>query len=90
MEVLFLFVPLSMLVVAGLVWAAFWAIRNNQYEDLEGPAHRILMDDDDPKIPTNHSSDEETRGEETRDSDVRSDDRVDNEGSKTSPRSGKQ
>jgi cbb3-type cytochrome oxidase maturation protein len=53
MEVLFLFVPLSMLVVAGLVWAAFWAIRNNQYEDLEGPAHRILMDDDDPRIPTN-------------------------------------
>ncbi|MFO7808164.1 cbb3-type cytochrome oxidase assembly protein CcoS [Guyparkeria sp.] len=58
MEVLFLFVPLSMLVVAGLVWAAFWAIRNNQYEDLEGPAHRILMDDDDPKIPTNQSADE--------------------------------
>lgn len=58
MEVLFLFVPLSMLVVAGLVWAAFWAIRNNQYEDLEGPAHRILMDDDDPKIPTNQSTDE--------------------------------
>lgn len=58
MEVLFLFVPLSMLVVAGLVWAAFWAIRNNQYEDLEGPAHRILMDDDDPKIPTNQASEE--------------------------------
>ena len=52
MEVLYLFVPLSMLVVAGLVWAAFWAIRNNQFDDLEGPAHRILMDDDDPKIPT--------------------------------------
>jgi len=61
MEVLFLFVPLSMLVVAGLVWAAFWAIRNNQYEDLEGPAHRILMDDDDPRIPTNQP-DEETAG----------------------------
>ncbi|MGM0516131.1 MAG: cbb3-type cytochrome oxidase assembly protein CcoS [Pseudomonadota bacterium] len=57
MEVLFLFVPLSMLVVAGLVWAAFWAIRNNQYEDLEGPAHRILMDDDDPRIPTNQPQD---------------------------------
>ena len=61
MEVLFLFVPLSMLVVAGLVWAAFWAIRNNQYEDLEGPAHRILMDDDDPRIPTNQP-DGETAG----------------------------
>lgn len=52
MDVLYFFVPLSMLVLAVLVWAAFWAIRNNQYDDLEGPAHRILMDDDDPKIPT--------------------------------------
>ncbi len=67
MEVLFLFVPLSMLVVAGLVWAAFWAIRNNQYEDLEGPAHRILMDDDDPKIPTNPSTEKADRSEPRRD-----------------------
>ncbi|MFP4639206.1 MAG: cbb3-type cytochrome oxidase assembly protein CcoS [Guyparkeria sp.] len=68
MEVLFLFVPLSMLVVAGLVWAAFWAIRNNQYEDLEGPAHRILMDDDDPRIPTNQDeSDEAAKGDENAD-----------------------
>ena len=62
MEVLYLFVPLSMLVVAGLVWAAFWAIRNNQFDDLEGPAHRILMDDDDPKIPTKPAEEEEETG----------------------------
>ena len=68
MEVLFLFVPLSMLVVAGLVWAAFWAIRNNQYEDLEGPAHRILMDDDDPRIPTNQDErDDAAEGDENAD-----------------------
>lgn len=64
MEVLFLFVPLSMLVVAGLVWAAFWAIRNNQYDDLEGPAHRILMDDDDPRIPTNQDDSVADEGQE--------------------------
>ena len=33
--------------VAGLVWA----IRSGQFDDMEGPAHRILMDDDDPRIP---------------------------------------
>lgn len=53
MGVLYLFVPLSMIIAGILVWAAFWAIRNNQYEDLDGPAHRILLDDDDPKIPSN-------------------------------------
>ncbi|MGC8696992.1 MAG: cbb3-type cytochrome oxidase assembly protein CcoS [Halothiobacillus sp.] len=52
MGVLYLFVPISMVIAGILVWAAFWAIRNNQYEDLEGPAHRILLDDDDPRIPT--------------------------------------
>jgi len=30
------------------VWVFFWAIRSGQFDDLEGPAHRILMDDDSP------------------------------------------
>ncbi|HZV98529.1 MAG TPA: cbb3-type cytochrome oxidase assembly protein CcoS [Methylophilaceae bacterium] len=28
-----------------------WAIKSGQYDDMEGPAQRILMDDDDPMIP---------------------------------------
>ncbi len=51
MAVLYLFVPLSVVIAGVMVWAVFWAIRNNQYEDLDGPAHRMLLDDDDPKIP---------------------------------------
>jgi len=51
MEVLYLFVPLSLLVMGLLIYAAIWNIRNNQYEDMDSPAHRILMDDDDPRIP---------------------------------------
>ncbi|HEY8118164.1 MAG TPA: cbb3-type cytochrome oxidase assembly protein CcoS [Methylophilaceae bacterium] len=31
-----------------------WAIRSGQYDDMEGPAQRILMDDDDPMIPFRH------------------------------------
>lgn len=38
-----------MAVVAGI--GIFWAIRSSQFDDLEGPAQRILMDDDDPMIP---------------------------------------
>jgi len=30
-----------------------FTVKSGQYDDLEGPAHRILMDDDDPKIPGN-------------------------------------
>lgn len=49
---LYLLIPLAMLfaLVVGLL--LMWAIRSGQYDDLEGPAHRILMDDDDPRIPT--------------------------------------
>jgi cbb3-type cytochrome oxidase maturation protein len=38
-----------MIIVAGI--GIFWAIKNGQFEDMEGPAQRILMDDDDPRIP---------------------------------------
>jgi cbb3-type cytochrome oxidase maturation protein len=51
MEVLYILIPLAMVVVALAVWAFVWSVRSGQFEDLEGPAWRILMDDDDPKIP---------------------------------------
>lgn len=39
-----------LLVIAAGV---FWAIKNGQFDDMEGPAQRILMDDDDPLLPGN-------------------------------------
>ena len=46
MQILYLLVPISVvlvLVIAGVFW---WATRNGQFDDLEGPAHSILMDDE--------------------------------------------
>jgi len=51
MSILFLLVPLGMLFLGVAIWAFVWAVRSGQFDDLEGPAHRILMDDDDPRIP---------------------------------------
>lgn len=51
MDILFLLIPLGLLILAVAIWAFMWAVRSGQFDDLEGPAHRILMDDDDPKIP---------------------------------------
>ena len=45
MEVIYLLVPLSVAFLAFAVWVFFWAVRSEQYEDLEGPAHRIILDD---------------------------------------------
>lgn len=46
MESLYLLIPVSIVlvfVIAGLFW---WSVRSGQFDDLEGPAHRILMDGD--------------------------------------------
>ncbi|OGT88088.1 MAG: cytochrome oxidase maturation protein, cbb3-type [Gammaproteobacteria bacterium RIFOXYA12_FULL_61_12] len=42
--------------LAGAIWAFVWSVRSGQFEDMEGPAHRILMDDDDPMIPLDSRS----------------------------------
>ena len=58
MEVLYLLIPLSLLLVGLIVWIFLWAIRSGQFDDLEGPAHRILMDDDDVKENADGSTEE--------------------------------
>ncbi len=42
-----------------------WAIKSGQYDDLDGPAQRILMDDDDPMIPFNQNK-KSARKQETK------------------------
>lgn len=46
MEALYLLVPLSLLIVGLAVWVFFGASDSGQFDDLDGPAIRILHDDD--------------------------------------------
>ncbi len=63
MNVLYLLIPLSIILIGFAVWAFFWAVGSGQFDDLESPAWRILMDDDtrppdgDPKPPAKASDD---------------------------------
>lgn len=50
-NLLFLF-GLTLIFVGLAAAGVLWAIRSGQFDDLEGPAQRILMDDDDPMIPS--------------------------------------
>jgi cbb3-type cytochrome oxidase maturation protein len=53
MEGLLYLIPIA-LFLGGLGLAAFmWALRSNQFEDLDGAAERILFDDDEdpPETP---------------------------------------
>jgi cbb3-type cytochrome oxidase maturation protein len=48
MNVLYLLVPLALLLAGSGVAAFVWSVRNGQYDDVETPAMRILMEDDVP------------------------------------------
>ena len=55
MEILYLLIPLGLLVLGVAIWGFLWAVKTGQFDDMEGPAHRILMDDDDIRIPTRNA-----------------------------------
>ena len=50
MEILILLIPLSVLVALGIGVVFWWSAENGQFDDLEGPGDRILMDDDNPSL----------------------------------------
>ena len=51
LNALFFQLGLSIVFIGLAAIGIFWAIKNGQYDDLDGPAQRILMDEDDPMIP---------------------------------------
>lgn len=46
MESVYLLIPVSLLLVFGIALIFWWSVRSGQFDDLEGPGFRILMDDD--------------------------------------------
>jgi len=46
-ESLYLLIPISLLLVFVIGAVFWWALRSGQFDDLEGPAYRILFDDRD-------------------------------------------
>jgi cbb3-type cytochrome oxidase maturation protein len=46
MDILYLLIPLSIVLVFVIGVVFWWSVHAGQFDDLEGPAHRILQDDD--------------------------------------------
>ncbi len=55
MNALYLQILVGVGVMIGVIIAFILSVKSGQYDDLDSPAHRILMDDDDPRIPDNSS-----------------------------------
>lgn len=52
MDILFLLIPLSVVLVLLVAGALWHAVRTGQFDDLEGPGFKILLDDDKPREST--------------------------------------
>ena len=46
MEIIYLLIPLSIILVGLIIAGFFWAVNSGQFDDLKGPAYRILQDED--------------------------------------------
>ena len=46
MSILYVLIPLALIVLGVAVWAFFWAVGSGQFDDMDTPAMRVLMDDD--------------------------------------------
>lgn len=51
MESMFILIPISIILAFLIAYFFWWSGKNGQFDDLEGPAHRILMDDDSADSP---------------------------------------
>jgi cbb3-type cytochrome oxidase maturation protein len=45
MDILYLLIPLSSVLVLGIVGVFAWALHQDQFDDLEGEGERILFDE---------------------------------------------
>jgi len=46
LNIIYVLIPLGLVLLIAAVAAFFWAVRSGQFDDLESPAWRILLDDD--------------------------------------------
>lgn len=58
MESVFLLIPISVLLVFGIAVAFWWSVRSGQFDDLEGPGFRVLMEEDHPARQKKEENDE--------------------------------
>ena len=62
MNIIFVLIPLGLVLLAIAIWAFFWAAGNGQFDDLETPAWRILLDDDSRPPPREPIEKEDDHG----------------------------
>lgn len=63
MDVIYTLIPAMIFFGLILVGLLVWNVKRGQYEDMEGDANRILMDDDDPMLPEEMRPENKVQGQ---------------------------
>lgn len=58
MESLYILIPIAIVFVCIAVAIFIWAVKSDQFDDLDRQGHSILFDDNEDKPKVNHQSDE--------------------------------
>ncbi|MEN1726951.1 MAG: cbb3-type cytochrome oxidase assembly protein CcoS [Pseudomonadota bacterium] len=58
MSIIYVLIPLSIILMILAIGFFFWAVKNNQFDDLDTPALDVL-DDDPPARNRNETSDDQ-------------------------------
>lgn len=63
MDILYLLIPLSLLLVFVIAAIFWWSLKSGQFDDLEGPGYQLLMDDDDSLAGNQYPKEDSTNSE---------------------------
>jgi len=76
---IFLLIPLSLMLFVVAIWAVRYAVKSNQFEDLDNASQRIILDDRQERRQTMHAHDHSTQPQ-TSEEPIALDDNVDTDG----------
>lgn len=65
MSIIYVLIPLAIVIVAIAIGVFFWAVKSNQFDDLERQGYSILFDDDlDKTLPVDSETPKNSGGAE--------------------------
>jgi len=62
MSSLVFLIPIALLLGAAALGAFLWSLKSGQYEDLDGAAERILIDDEEAEGYSRHKDERRSKG----------------------------
>jgi|SRR5690554_6189305 len=70
MEILFVLIPLSVLLIAFALWSFIWSVKNDQFEDLDRQGWSILFNNKDDDLDSANERTQASTEEHTKNQDA--------------------